>query len=876
MVKKVSTLSLLTKMNVRTFLRSRFQFLAVIFISAIAMTLYVGLTSNAKSINNRVNQLYEEGNIADIWLTLNNSDMSFELLSENDNENKSTDIEKIREIVGDNGVVEERFTISSDLNSYTSNALLYDYIPTINCPANTDNKEQNDFLIMDYRLLETQDNNSTTIIWKDYEGNYLQVPVNFSISNYQLALSEMKVFNDFTAMDILNALTNTNEGKKNIFDSAYLNMQFQITGSAEFAENVQSSLINSSNFVLSKKLFLKTLDQMIEENYVIPYPTTSDDPLFELKTLLQLASNSGIDIIQAVQNNIHNLFSSNQYVIKLNDSSKTSIVMDKIQNYFASKGKENNLLLSLSVDNQPFNVIVQNDIVQAEQLAYIFPIVFFLVAILVVLTTVSQLIIKDQIQIGTLKALGLSNAQIIIHYMSLASFVILIGIVLGIVLGPFILPLIMNQKYAILYSLPAMAYTISIPEALISSILTILATILVTYLVIRQRVKLNPSQSMNGIIVKTIKPPKKDYIKSSKAIPFKMAFRNIRLNITKSLMVIIGIMGCSALLVCGFGIDDTLQNGINVDVKHFFAADGFVFYSNTSSHKDELLSIEGIDKAEEYTNLPTNITFNDKSYDSYVYVLEDNSSFFKLDDFELKDKIVVSNKVANQLGLSIGDKIDFSSIGFNFKGEVGYILEVFYMHGIYINSTYNDYNTLFNIKTNAWISFSQNETSNQIINDVVSINGISGCRTKQESIDIINNYMSSIQLMTLAVKVFAILLAVVVLYNLCLLNYKERARDIATLKVLGFSRLEIANSLLIESMTLTIIGVTLGMFLGLPMEILVLIVNLTPLVEFLYVVYPLSYVLSILITIGTALLVNALLTYKIKKIQMVESLKSIE
>ena len=130
--------------------------------------------------------------------------------------------------------------------------------------------------------------------------------------------------------------------------------------------------------------------------------------------------------------------------------------------------------------------------------------------------------------------------------------------------------------------------------------------------------------------------------------------------------------------------------------------------------------------------------------------------------------------------------------------------------------------------------------------------------------------------MTLAVKVFAILLAIVVLYNLSLLNYKERARDIATMKVLGFSRFEISSSLLIESLTLTIIGVTLGMFLGFPMEILVLIVNQTPLVEFLYAVFPLSYFLAIIITLGTSLVVNLFLTLKIKKIKMVESLKSIE
>lgn len=860
--RKLSTFRLLNRINIRTFLHSKFQFLAVIFITAIALTLYVGLTSNAKSINDRVHSLYQDGNIADIWVTTSTYD--------------ENDLNNLKSILDDDGEVESRLYLPASINSYSSNALISESIPNINKPFESDNSEDENFLIVDYRLLETQDNSSSTIVWKDNDGNYLPVPVTFDITTLIDELSSQEIMG-YSYLDLFSALTK--ENKTNIFDNSKVVFNFQVTGEMHFAENVQSSLINRGNFLLGEKYFLNTLYQLIDDTYQVDTDFDSKDPYYELKNLILLAQEFyHIDIIDEIKTQLQSYFMPNQYIIKLNNNGNTEKVVDDIKNYYENK-ENNNLLIAQTLENQSFNIIIQNDIVQARQLAYIFPIVFFLVAILVVLTTVSQLIIKDQIQIGTLKALGISNRQIILHYMSLATFVILIGVVIGLILGPIILPLIMNQKYAILYSLPTMGYVISIPEAIISTLLIILATVVVTYLVILKTIKLNPANSMRTIIPKSLKAPKKEPSKNPKLIPFKMAFRNIRINIVKSLMVIIGIMGCSALLVCGFGIDDTLTNGINADINNFFNADAYAFYSATENTKEQLLAIDGVDYVEEYTTIPSEITFNDLKYTTSVYCFDDNTTFFDIEKYNIKEDIAISNKVANSLNLSIGDTLMFSSLTKQneiYYGKVGAIIDVFYMHGIYINIDYNNYSSFADYKSNAWIDINDNYDNNEVINQIISIDNVSSCRSKQESLDIIDNYISSIDLMTLAVKVFAILLAIVVLYNLSLLNYKERARDIATMKVLGFSRFEISSSLLIESLTLTIIGVTLGMFLGFPMEMLVLIVNQTPLVEFLYAVFPLSYFLAIVITLGTSLVVNLFLTLKIKKIKMVESLKSIE
>ena len=140
----------------------------------------------------------------------------------------------------------------------------------------------------------------------------------------------------------------------------------------------------------------------------------------------------------------------------------------------------------------------------------------------------------------------------------------------------------------------------------------------------------------------------------------------------------------------------------------------------------------------------------------------------------------------------------------------------------------------------------------------------------------IDGYMSSIGMMTNTVKVFAILLAIVVLINLSILNTNERMRELATLKVLGFSRTKIVMSLTIEMLILTIVGGLLGLAIGLPLEYLVLSVNETPLVSWLYLVYPETYVISFFLSVLTALVVNLFMYFKVDKISMSESLKSVD
>ena len=180
MVKNNKLSRLMTKMNLRTILKSKLQFVAVIFITAIVMTLYVGLTSNAKSIQNRVNELYQESNMADIWVTTSNFD--------------GNDYYEIKDLVGINGKVESRFALPAKLQSYSATALLSEELPTICAPANTDNTAEKDFFIIDSALLKNRSSNST-IEWVDENGNYLKQEVQVAISSYISSLNEIIIKN---------------------------------------------------------------------------------------------------------------------------------------------------------------------------------------------------------------------------------------------------------------------------------------------------------------------------------------------------------------------------------------------------------------------------------------------------------------------------------------------------------------------------------------------------------------------------------------------------------------------------------------------------------------------------------------------------------
>ena len=832
MVKQKTTfVSLFLKLVGRSFTRSWLQFLSVIATLGIATTLFIGLTSNAKAINNRVSDFYKKSNMADIWCYVSTYD-----------ENDDNEIAKY-------GNFEKRYSISGSVNAKTGNLVLVDDYPSICMPYETDSVTDK-FFIVDEAFLNDEINYNK---WYDNYGNYKKGDVSVTFTAIRNELINRGI------MDQLNNPLIRKPQVDNFLDSNSLIFKSQVTGKMKFPENVETLNISESTFLMSKEIF--------KEYYNSEFKRCFYTNLEQVKTLQEELFN--------------NIFSYNQYVIKLKDGQNINDTKAKIQEYFNSK-ENNNLVIAIDVNHLPSNVTIQSDITQAKQLAYIFPVVFFLVGILVVLTTTSQLIIKERIQIGTLKGIGVSNKKIVAIYTSLTMFVVLIGSLLGTIAGPLIIPQVMNRKYDILYSLPAFKYALAIPETLITIGICLLVTFVVTLYVLRSEIKLLPSETMRPRVISSFKAKENERTaKSTRMISLKMAMRNIRVDLVKSLMVIIGIMGCTTLLVAGFGIDNTLDHSVEHDINMIYNADISVAYNVTGSLKERIMEVEGIDDVTEYATSYANVIneINSQQMQTTIYSIPENyEKYFKPDDdYKFGDDIAITQKIAVNLNVNIGDELSFTVLGKNYKGKIGKIFNCFYIHGIYLSAKTEAYENISSNLNSGWITIKEGYDHQKIANTLkTTIDEIPSCSTKEENRARIENYMESIKMMTLTVKIFAILLAIVALYNLALLNLKERSRDIATLKVLGYSRLEIMRSLLIETMFLSSIGAIVGLFFGEPFERLILLVNRTPIVEYLNAVYPSTYLISFALTFFAALIINLILSLRIKKISMVESLKSVE
>ena len=838
-MKKKSTIGLLNKMLLRSLKKGWAQFLSIVAIGAIAVTLFVGLLANADSFENRVNEVYSEGNLASLWVTTTKYD--------------EEDSKAISSLLNDDEKMEGRLYLPAEVGSMNIYLAVLPTQPTISKPCGevetgSDSNDQ-DFLYLDKELKGDQSLSVANKYELGKEAQFFLTLSSYGISDYAELLDSF-----------------VKEGGKNIFREDSISFSATVTGFMSHPENVTKSSYNTSLVLMSDSVFKKGITKVIEDNF-----TEAGAKLIFRAMQTTIGFNSMTS---------ETLTNPNQYLISIKDEGRVSILKEKINDYF-SKKEENNLYLTTSRSEMPFYVTLNNDVTQARQFTFVFPFVFFAVAILVILTTLSQRVLQERSQIGTMKALGLKKSQIYWHYIRLTSMLVGLGTIIGEILGPIIIPKILGQKYSILYSLPTMKYVFPVWEGILTAVIFLGVSALVTFLICHKEISLKPVESMcpepPKFKFKHAKSTKKDKVAK---LSLKMAIRNIRINKVKSLMVVIGVMGCTALLCCGFGIENTVDNGIEHDLSMFYNTDMSVSLKSNMSAKsinDDLLSYEGIKSVDPYITTTTSVYAGDGAQaETKIYLIQKDTDTISI-SFE-HSKVAITQKVANKTGAKVGDTIHFTYNTISYEAEIGLIQDAFVYHGIY---AYTDapflkgedtftYNTAYvKVKENADVAAIANALTEKDSN-------VSGATTYAQRRVMIQDVMSGVYVMTNAVKVFAILLAIVVLYNLALMNFQERTRDIATLKVLGFSRMEITLSLLFETMSLTAIGVLIGLCLGYPFMLAVLGTNVVELVEYLYSITFVSYVISFALTFVVALIVNLLLTHRIKKVMMVESLKSVE
>lgn len=336
--------------------------------------------------------------------------------------------------------------------------------------------------------------------------------------------------------------------------------------------------------------------------------------------------------------------------------------------------------------------MLNQDVTQAGKLPYVFPIIFFLVSALIILTTITQIIIKQRSQIGCLKAIGVPRKNIYIHYMGIGTFLTLFGSLLGMILGPIIIPPVLEVKYNLLWDLPKTTTPFFSWQALLMLISMLLITIICGFFVSRNVIKEKPVKTLRpkiSVAQKHVPNPNSFYYKHT-SLSLKMALRNISKSKAKTIMVILGTLGCSSLAVCGFGIMDTLNYGIfydyNANINMKISAEGL---ENNKNIKEDIYTIEGVEKVEIVSSYSATLISETSYIISPVYLLENNSSYFPA--INEHPGLNIDKTTADKLNLKVGDEIDISINSNSYTKKINRIFESSILHGIYdLSANYSE------------------------------------------------------------------------------------------------------------------------------------------------------------------------------------------
>ena len=531
----------------------------------------------------------------------------------------------------------------------------------------------------------------------------------------------------------------------------------------------------------------------------------------------------------------------------------------------------------------------------------VFPVLFFLVAALISLTTMTRMVEEQRVQIGTMKALGYGKAAIAGKYIGYALIATLGGSIFGVLAGEKILPFIIIYAYMILYKhLPAILVPYHMSYALQASGIAVACTLIATIASCYKELAAEPAELMRPA---TPKQGKRILLERIGIIwkhlnfTWKSTVRNLIRYKKRFFMTIFGIGGCMALMVVGFGLKDCIYEIVSLQYEKVQFYDAATYMSDDISEEnrqqlhDYLDQNADIKETIEARMQKTDVKSASGKKTLYLMVPSDNE---KIEDFlsfhsrtnkdEVyslkKDEVILTEKMASLLNVKVGDELTIEDED---RGDqtvtVGAICENYMSHYLYLSpEKYEElygvpaeYNTIiYSVKDG------KDDQIEKIGTKLLSMDGVLNVSYTSSIEGRLDDMLRSLNLVIVVLIVSAGMLAFVVLYNLNNINITERQRELATLKVLGFYDGEVASYVYRENILLTIIGSVVGMVLG---NLLHRYIILTVEVEeamFGRQIHWQSYLYSFLFTVAFSLFVNWVMFYKLKKIDMVESLKSVE
>ena len=531
----------------------------------------------------------------------------------------------------------------------------------------------------------------------------------------------------------------------------------------------------------------------------------------------------------------------------------------------------------------------------------VFPVLFFLVAALISLTTMTRMVEEQRVQIGTMKALGYGKAAIAGKYIGYALIATLGGSIFGVLAGEKILPFIIIYAYMILYKhLPAILVPYHMSYALQASGIAVACTLIATIASCYKELAAEPAELMRPAAPKQGKRillERIGIIWKHLNFTWKSTVRNLIRYKKRFFMTIFGIGGCMALMVVGFGLKDCIYEIVSLQYEKVQFYDAATYMSDDISEEnrqqlhDYLDQNADIKETIEARMQKTDVKSASGKKTLYLMVPSDNE---KIEDFlsfhsrtnkdEVyslkKDEVILTEKIASLLNVKVGDELTIEDED---RGDqtvtVGAICENYMGHYLYLSpEKYEElygvpagYNTIiYSVKDGKDDQIEKIGTKLLSMDGVLNVSYTSSIEGRRDDM------LRSLNLVIVVLIVSAGMLAFVVLYNLNNINITERQRELATLKVLGFYDGEVASYVYRENILLTIIGSVVGMVLG---NLLHRYIILTVEVEeamFGRQIHWQSYLYSFLFTVAFSLFVNWVMFYKLKKIDMVESLKSVE
>lgn len=546
------------------------------------------------------------------------------------------------------------------------------------------------------------------------------------------------------------------------------------------------------------------------------------------------------------------------------------------------------------LDNTSYKELI-NASDNLKKIGNIFPIIFFAISVLVSLISMMRMIEEDRVENGTLKSLGYNSFHITLKYVIYSLLATTIGSSVGAIFGSYMIPSVIWNIYKKIFFIPKFIYLLKSDYNALGLWICILCICGTSVIVCIKNLREVPANLMRPKAPKSGKKillERINFIWKKLKFSDKITIRNIFRYKSRVITTVLGIAGCTSLILAGFGLKDSIKDVTDFQFNNIIKYDKLLMTNESINQIDIEKELLNDDKVENFTNVNTQnikVLFNDEEQEVTMITPDDFNSISKsisLIDLKTNNIIdnisdnscIISEKTAKLLDIDVGDKISLLDNDNNkYDIKVSYIIKNYINQYLYINK--NTYNNLFNnYKINSiLISLKDKDKNSKEFDKKYISNGYALTIVDNDDMkNSMNDMLGSIDSIVAILIIAAASLAFVVLYNLSNINISERKREIATLKVLGFYPSEVDKYINRETVLLTILGIGIGLLFGSYLSHFIISTCEPDYIMFDRHVYTLSYFYSLFITVIFTIIVTIVTHFNLKKINMVTSLKNVE